>query len=205
MRILKQSVSVYDDEIDGAGILKRIERAGRVCYKSEDKITESSAEQFVSKLIKSGHESVLEHEDITLYVDCDRGISHEIVRHRIGSYSQESTRYCNYEKFNNEIAVIEPLDMNNDEYMIWFDAMQYAERAYFRLVHSGVKPQIARDVLPSGLKTCIAITFNVRQWRHFIKQRIAKDAHPKMRILADDILTLLKSKVPVVFDDLEGL
>lgn len=106
MQIIKPSF-VIEDRVDGEEMLKKIERAGRTCYKSEERITEDSARKFVKKILESGHESVLEHEKVTVRVICDRGVTHEIVRHRIGSYSQESTRYCNYG--TKGIKVIEPL------------------------------------------------------------------------------------------------
>ena len=110
MKIIKPYIEL-EDKIDGQAILKKIERIGRTCYKSESNITDDSAERFIKNIIKNGHESVLEHVSITLRVICDRGVSHEIVRHRIASYSQESTRYCNYSKdnFNNELTFINPI------------------------------------------------------------------------------------------------
>lgn len=110
MRVIRAGYEILD-EIDGDEILRKIEKIGRVCYKSEDKITGQSSERFVQNIIKSGHESVIEHEKISVRIICDRGVSHEIVRHRIASYSQESTRYCNYykDKFGKELTVIKPL------------------------------------------------------------------------------------------------
>jgi thymidylate synthase (FAD) len=158
-------MTIIEDKLDGDLILKNIERYGRTCYKSEDNITDNSAKAFVMMIIKQGHESVLEHEKITVKIVCDRGVSHEIVRHRIGSYSQESTRYCNYsdEKFNNEICCINPSYWNNDEKMmtIWRSAMDEAERKYFELLSLGASPQEARSVLPNSLKTEIVITYNL--------------------------------------------
>lgn len=196
---------VIEDEINGYDILKKIERAGRVCYKSEANITNDSAKKFVQNIIKSGHESVIEHEKITVRIICDRGVSHEIVRHRIASYSQESTRYCNYnaDKFGNELTFIKPYFWNDDEkYEIWEATMFHSEKAYMRLIELGAKPQEARSVLPNSLKTEIVVTMNLREWRHFFKLRAAKAAHPQMRQIAVPLLKEFQNIIPIVFDDL---
>lgn len=212
MRIVKPYF-VIEDAVDGFEILKKIEKAGRTCYKSEDRITEDSAQAFVKKIIASGHHSVLEHEKITVRVICDRGVSHEIVRHRIASYSQESTRYCNYGKngFRNEITVIEPCfwpsppggtGMFEAQRETWLDAMRSAEQAYMMLIEIGASPQEARSVLPNSLKTEIVMTMNLREWRHFFTLRTAPAAHPQMREIARPLLDDFKALVPVVFDDI---
>lgn len=192
--------------IDGAVILSRIEQAGRVCYKSEDKITDGSAAAFVRRIIKSGHEAVLEHCNISLKFVCDRGVSHEIVRHRVASYCQESTRYCNYSKgeFGGEITVIEPLYLTPGTvaYKTWEDACAASENAYFELLEWGCSPQEARAVLPNSLKTEVVMTANLREWRHFFRLRCSPAAHPQMREVATQALALLQSLVPVVFDDI---
>lgn len=192
--------------IDGAVILSRIEQAGRVCYKSEDKITDGSAAAFVRRIIKSGHEAVLEHCNISIKFVCDRGVSHEIVRHRVASYCQESTRYCNYSKgdFGGEITVIEPLYLTPGTvaYKTWEDACAASENAYFELLEWGCSPQEARAVLPNSLKTEVVMTANLREWRHFFRLRCSPAAHPQMREVATQALALLQSLVPVVFDDI---
>ncbi len=197
---------VIEDVIDGYEILKKIERAGRVCYKSEEKITDGSAKNFVYNIIRSGHESVIEHEKITVRIICDRGISHEIVRHRIASYSQESTRYCNYNdnKFGNELTFIKPYFWNGEveKYTIWIETMKYIEKSYMQLIASGATPQEARSVLPNSLKTEIIVTMNLREWRHFFKLRAAEAAHPQMRQIALPLLKAFQDKIPVLFDDL---
>lgn len=194
------------DDFDGHEMLKKVERAGRICYKSEDRISDGSAERFVSNIIKNGHESVLEHEKISVKVICDRGVSHEIVRHRIASYSQESTRYCNYNKnqFGNEITVIKPLYWKRDsrEYQVWKEAMEMSEKAYMDLIELGASPQEARSVLPNSLKTEIVMTMNLREWRHFFDLRTSERAHPQMKEIACLMLDEFRIKVPVVFDDL---
>lgn len=193
---------IIEDEIDGEQILENLERYGRTCYKSEDKITPGSARKFVAMVINSGHESVIEHEKVTVRVICDRGVTHEGVRHRIGSYSQESTRYCNYR--SRGIQVIEPFFFVGDKnkYQIWLNAMRACEKAYNALIEAGATPQEARSVLPNSLKTEIVITYNLREWRHFFKLRCSKRAHPQMREITIPLLREFQQKMPVVFDDI---
>lgn len=193
--------------LDGQAILKHIELCGRVCYKSEDKITGTSAATFVANIIKRGHGAVLEHFSITVKFICDRGVSHELVRHRLASYCQESTRYCNYSKdgFGREITVIKPIFLveGTPGWDIWRDACRCAEDAYFDMLTFGCTPQEARSVLPNSLKTEVVMTANLREWRHFFKLRTAPAAHPQMRELAVPLLHEMQELVPVVFDDLE--
>ena len=188
-------------------ILKSIEVTGRVCYKSEDKITEDSASKFVTMLIKRGHEAMIEHSSFTVKFICDRGVSHEIVRHRIASFAQESTRYVNYSsgKFGNEINVIKPLfyEEGSLQYSLWETSCQYAEEYYMRLIKEGSTPQEARSVLPNSLKTEIVVTMNLREWRHFFKLRTAKVAHPQMREITIPLLNELKKTLPEIFGDIE--
>lgn len=206
MRVIKPWFQILD-EVNGEKMLKRIERIGRVCYKSEEKITDDSARKFVDNILKRGHESVIEHEKISVKIICDRGVSHEIVRHRIASYSQESTRYCNYnnEKFGKELTLIKPFfwEENSNEYQIWLKTMQDIENAYNRLIEIGAEPQQARSILPNSLKTEIVVTMNLREWRHFFKLRTAKNAHPQMREVACALLNEFKGKIPVIFDDID--
>lgn len=205
MKIIEPGFEIVD-LLDGNEMLKRIERAGRVCYKSEAGITNDSAIRFVKNIIRSGHESVIEHEKVTVKIICDRGVSHEIVRHRIASYSQESTRYCNYyaEKFGNELTFIKPYFWNKDfaKYKIWENTMLYIEKAYMELIEAGAKPQEARSVLPNSLKTEIIVTMNLREWRHFFKLRADNAAHPQMRQIALPLLKELQNEIPVIFDNL---
>jgi len=173
-------------------------------------MTEGSAEDFIRRIVKRGHESVLEHVSVTARFVCDRGVSHEIVRHRIGAYSQESTRYCNYsgDKFGHEITVIRPCfwatcGVNN---ATWYAAMQYVEDKYFELIEGGAKPQEARAVLPNSLKTTLVTTYNIREWRHFLRLRCAPGAHPQMIQVAQLAKELLMENYPVFFEDLgEGI
>jgi thymidylate synthase (FAD) len=204
MQIIKPSFKI-EDEINGDAMLRRIEGAGRTCYKSEAKITPDSARGFVRKIIASGHESVLEHEKITVRIICDRGVSHEIVRHRLASYSQESTRYCNYGKPGRSVAFIVPCfwSEDSDQFAMWRNAMMCAEDYYLGLIARGASPQQARSVLPNSLKTEIVMTANLREWRHFFRLRTSKAAHPQMREIAVPMLAEFKRLIPVVFDDIE--
>lgn len=208
MKIVAPSVDILTP-IKSNEILKRIELCGRTCYKSEDKIADESAAEFVRGLIQRGHESVLEHVGLSVKFICDRGVSHEIVRHRLASYSQESTRYCNYsaERFNGEITVIEPCYIMpfTQVWEVWFNAMKQAENSYFRLLDLGCSPQEARSVLPNSLKTELVMTANIREWRHFLRLRTSPAAHPQMRELAKMLLAKLKYEkgVLVLFDDIE--
>lgn len=200
MRIVPPSFEIVD-EIDGEEILRRIERAGRTAYKSEAKITPGSAREFVARIIRLGHESVIEHEKVSVRIVCDRGVSHEIVRHRLASYTQESTRYCDYGKAG-EIQVIEPPKLTEAQRILWRTAMERAEEAYNEMRKAGAPPQIARSVLPNSLKTEIVMTANLREWRHFFKMRASLAAHPQMQELAYPMLREFARKIPVVFDDL---
>ena len=207
MKEIRPSFEIMDD-IDGAKILQKLERCGRVCYKSEDKITEGSAEKFIGMILKSGHESVLEHEKLTVKFICDRGVTHEIVRHRIASYSQESTRYCNYskDKFGNELTFIRPRFWADDseEYAVWKQAMEEIEKTYVKLISLGAKPEEARSILPNSLKTEIVCTMNLREWRHFFRLRTAERAHPQIREISVALLDELKKRIPVIFDDINS-
>ena len=213
MNIIKPSVEIIDmDDYDR--IVKKIEKIGRVCYKSESNISDGTAERFIGNILRRGHESVIEHEAITVRFTCDRGVTHEIVRHRIASYSQESTRYCNYtsDKFGNEITVIDiasgfEYDLSKPEdqkkYEIWKRSMEETEKKYFELLDAGATPQEARSVLPNSLKTEIVITMNLRAWRNFFRLRVDKAAHPQMREVAGIALKEFKEKLPLFFEDIE--
>ena len=192
---------VIEDEIDGEKILKNLERYGRVCYKSEKKITAESMRAFLKSAIKAGHLSLIEHEKVTVRVVCDRGVTHEIVRHRLASYSQESTRYCDY---SGEMVVIRPFFFKDNSmlYEQWSMAMRDAELYYQALRGMGATPQEARSVLPNSLKTEIVITYNLREWRHFFSLRCSKRAHPQMRQIAVPLLREFKRLIPVIFDDI---
>lgn len=207
MNIIQPNVEVITP-LDGDAILKHIETCGRVCYKSEHKIEEGSAKGFVQRVINNKHEAVLEHYNITVRFICDRGVSHEIVRHRLASYCQESTRYCNYskEQFGKQITFIAPSEIGplTPEWDAWATACEEAENMYFTMLTAGATPQQARAVLPNSLKTEVIMTTNLREWRHFFRLRTSKAAHPDMRVVATMLLQIFKSAIPVVFDDIEA-
>ena len=206
MNIIEPSVEILTP-LDADTIMKHLERCGRVCYKSEGRIGDGSAERFLSGIIKSGHESVLEHYSITFKVVCDRAVSHQIVRHRIASYSQESQRYCNYTKdgFGRSVAFVRPgwIEKHAELYGVWQNACQNAEDAYFCLIDSGCTPQQARTVLPNSTKTEIVCTMNVRELRHFLKLRTSPAADPAIRQVANMLLSKTKESLPVLFADIE--
>lgn len=206
MKIVEPSVELINAP-SYLNLLSLIELAGRTCYKSEDKITENSAEKFVRNILKRGHEAVIEHGVITVRFTCDRGVSHEIVRHRLASYCQESTRYCNYSKdqFGTEITVVSPAWTSKGyfPYTLWEKACLEAEENYFALLNVGCSPQEARSVLPNSLKTEVVMTANLREWRHFIKLRTTPAAHPDMRRVARILYELLSLRYPVFFEDIE--
>ena len=207
MKIIEENAYILSPfgDIYGDLVLKHLELCARTCYKSEDKITNESAERMLRSLIKSGHEAAIEHYSITAKVICDRAVQNEIVRHRLASFCVESTRYCNYGsgKFDEEITVIKPcfFDEGSKQYTIWKNAMEDAERAYMDLLALGAKPQEARDVLPLSLKTEVVMTANVREWRHFFELRTSKAAHPQMQRVAKMLLRQFRNAIPVVFDD----
>ena len=195
-------------------MMLRLEKAGRTCYKTEDKMTAGSAGKFIRMIIGNGHHSVLEHEVIQVRFICDRGVTHELVRHRIAAYSQESTRYCNYgtEKFGGELTFIRPFffgyaAVDNegkicDKYAYWSAACSTAEHRYLELLDLGASPQEARSVLPNSLKTEIVATMNIREWRNVFTQRCSAKAHPQMRQLMIPLLLKLRAMLPVLFEDI---
>jgi len=179
-----------------------IERAGRTCYKSEDKITSDSAQKFVKAIIKRGHESVIEHGIASVRFITNRGVTHELVRHRLASYSQESTRYVAYK---NEIEFIRPVWWDKwsiEEQQLWLNTMQTIEKNYQTMLKLGCHQEKARELLPNSLKTEIVITANLREWRHIFKLRCSKAAHPQIRALMLDCLNGFKKEIPVIFDDI---
>jgi len=218
MKLVKPSVEIL---YTNGYALQLMELAGRTCYKSEERITPESAPKFAESIMKRGHESVIEHTSATVRFICDRGVSHEIVRHRLASYSQESTRYCDYEGGHvafvippwcrilpgvpyicTDDASLKTLTEANDAESFWLYSMQLAEINYKKLRELGWRPEQARSVLPNSLKTEIVMTANLREWRHFFKLRTAKAAHPQMREVAIPLLEKMKACIPVIFDDL---
>lgn len=217
MKIINAGFQILTPII-GMEMLKSIEYIARTCYKSEDSITDISAVKMVERLIRSGHEAMLEHQSISVKFIIDRGVSHELVRHRMASYAQESTRYCNYskDKFGNELTFIKPCfwdfgeqfsDNIEDNYALseWEEAMADAEKHYFKLIENGATPEQARTVLPNSIKTEVVMTANIREWRHFFKLRVLGTTgkpHPQMWEVAAPLLAEFKALIPVVFDDL---
>lgn len=208
MRIIKPYTE-FIGNIDPIDDMIKIEQIGRVCYKSENKIGEQSYEYFIKKLIKNGHEAMLEHGSISVKFVCDRGVSHELVRHRFASFAQESTRYCNYagDKFGKDLTFIKPcfFQDTSEKYGSWAAVMQYAELYYIDLIEQGASPQEARSVLPNSIKTEVIMTANFREWRHFFKLRAIGTTgkpHPQMKELTVPLLRRFCDLYPPIFDDL---
>lgn len=208
MKIIQKSSFEILTDISPNAIeeLQRIEAAGRVCYKTENKMDSKgvSARHLVSNFIAWHHESPLEHSNLSVKFITDRGVTHELVRHRMASYSQESTRYCNYSKnkFDHEITVIKPHDISGENYGPWKQAMQFAEASYFQLLDASVSPETARSVLPTCLKTEIVVSANYREWRHILDLRTSNQAQPDIRYLMLELLDELHNRIPVIFDDI---
>ena len=207
MKIIEPSYEILTP-IDGAEILKIIEKDARICYKSEEKIGEGTAERMVSMIIKKEHEAMIEMFDLKVKFIHNRGFSHEMVRHRLCSFAQESTRYCNYSsgKFGDEITVIKPYWLNYEQKRdarLWASAIVQSELVYNDLIELGYKPQDARGVLPNDLKTEIVVKTNLREWRTIFKLRCAPAAHPDMRRVMIPLLMELKDRIPIIFDDLD--
>lgn len=208
---------------EGVNELRHIEQVGRICYKSEDRISNDgeSAKKFVAMLIKNGHEAMIEHSTLSIKFIVDRGVTHEIVRHRIASFAQESTRYCNYsnDKFGSECTFIDitpsmmldnkvnklSAEQMDEIYNEWIDAVNDAEKHYLKMLELGATPQIARSVLPNSVKTELVMTANYREWRNFFKLRTPSSAHPSMREITVPLLKELKEKLPIIFDDIESV
>ena len=202
MKIVQPSFEILDHN----NLLRNIELGGRVCYKSEEAMSEGSDERLIEKLKSLRHESVFEHGVITVKFLTDRGVTHEMVRHRLAAFSQESTRYCNYGKgrFGQEITVVEPFFFvgNSLQYGIWEDSCANSESTYLRLLKAGASAQEARSVLPNSLKTEIQVTANVREWRHILRLRTSREAHPQIRQIMVPLLDCFRQSWPVLFDDL---
>lgn len=186
--------------------LRFIEKIGRSCYGSEDKIKEDSYEKFVEHLVEMGHESVIEHSCITVQFTVDRGISHELVRHRLCSFTQESTRYCDYSKsskYPDGVEFIKPcfFDEGSNQFRVWWLGCQEAEFYYLELIKNGCKAQEARAVLPTSVATKITMTTNLREWRHILKLRTSMASHPQMREVMIPLGRELASMVPIIFDE----
>lgn len=209
MKIIEPSYKIETPDEWFSFATKILESACRTCYKSEDKIGPGSDIAILKKIMHTDppHESVIEHFSVTVRFICDRGVSHELVRHRLASYSQESTRYCNYskDKFGGEITVIKPLfyEEGTPRYNVWKETCEAAERGYFQNLANGDRPQEARAMLPHSLKTEIVMTANLREWKTVFTQRTAPMAHPQIRQLMNPLLEEFKRRIPVIYDDIK--
>jgi len=211
MKVIKAGYEILTP-INRVEFLKAIEVAGRVCYKSEDKITDESSSKFVKSLIKNGHMAMIEcGPDISVKFICDRGVSHEIVRHRLFSFAQESTRFCNYSKgkYGSEITVIEPCfwEKNSSQYLLWETHMRFCEQHYLMLIDEGCPAQEARSVLPNSLKTEIVVKGNLREWIHFFNLRAIGTTgkpHPQMVEIALPLLREMQQLLPEIFENVGG-
>lgn len=190
-------------ERDGIRLLREVEYYGRISHDATEKQTDDSWERFLQTwVVEHGDWSITEHEKVTVIAIMDRGISHEWVRHRIGSYTQESTRFVNYSKPGRQAKFIKPTFKTELAEQIWTDAMGMAESAYKRLIAEGEPPQVARSVFPTGLKTSIATTFNLRNWRHFLIMRTCREAHPQIKELCVPLLRAFQERIPLLYADI---
>ena len=195
MRIVKPSVSI-ESNISYNEALRIVENATRVCYKSEDKVKEGSAEKLIKGVIKAKHFGCIEHVSLTVKFICDRACSHQLVRHRLMSFNQKSQRYCK----EDNLEVIKPEGLKNTS--IWLESCRQAENAYAELIRRGEKPEVARGVLPNSTATEIYATANLREWRHFFELRCDRTAQKDIRMLALELLCQMFEKYPVFFEDL---
>ena len=207
MKIIDPSYTILRpcalDAVARKDALHAVADAARTCYKS----TGTDDATLVMQLVRSGHEAMLEHYGLTVRFVVDRGVSHEIVRHRLASYAQESTRYCNYgkNKFNGQISVICPFTPGSKAYEDWQWACCIAESAYISMTRNGTPPELARSVLPHALATELVMTANLREWRHFLALRAVGTTgkpHPQIRQVALPLLHELAEWLPEVFGDL---
>jgi len=196
MKIIEPKAELFDF-VDTEATMKKLEACGRVSHQSEAR--ENSADNFVRMLIKRGHESVLEHVSLTFRIICDRGVSHELVRHRFASPTQESTRYVKYD----ELEVIAPRWQEQTFlYRKWYSHMRKVEDTYKDMIEHGARPEDARSVLSNCVKSELYMTCNLREWRWILKLRTSKAAHPQMRELMNQVLAVFKEKLPVIVEDI---
>lgn len=217
MKIIQPEV--YISQYDGVAIMKNIEKACRTCYRSEGNITDDSYKTLLKNCINRGHESVLEHEKITVKLICDIGVYKDLTRHRIASFSIESTRYCNYgkDKFDNEIRFIQPI-YYNDAWQIanydgqamteeeqkcyyWYNCMLNIEETYLDMAKLGCTPDEMRMILPHSTAAEVVMTANIREWKHILELRCSKAAHPAVQQVMIPILLNFKENMPVIFED----
>lgn len=204
MKIIKPLIEVED--YDGIRIMKNIERACRTCYRSEGMITDDSYKRLLTNCLNRGHESVLEHEKITVRMTCDIGVYKDLTRHRFGSFSIESTRYCNYgkDKFDNEIKFIDPCNMDEKElFNEWYSACTEIEQRYLKMAELGATPDQMRMILPHSTAAQVTMTCNIREWRHILDLRTKKMTHPAIRQILIPLLLKFKKDMPELFNDIE--
>ena len=204
MKIIDPIIEV--ENYNGTKIMKNIERACRTCYRSEGNITEESYKKLLSNCINRGHESVLEHEKITIRMTCDIGVYKDLTRHRFGSFSIESTRYCNYgkDKFDNELKFIKPCNIEPGQiYAFWMNEMQNIEHTYQEMSRRGCTPDQMRLILPHSTAAEVTMTANIREWRHILDLRTKKMAHPSVRQILIPLLLKFKKDMPELFGDIE--
>ena len=203
MQIVDPYIQV--EKVDGTQIMKNIERACRTCYRSEGKITEESYKTLLKNCITRGHESVLEHEKITIRMYCDLGVYKDLTRHRIASFSIESTRYCNYgkDKFGNELKFIKPCNMEegSELYKLWEDACENIEKDYIEMSKLGALPDQLRMILPHSIAAEVTMTANIREWKHILSLRASSHTHPSIRQLMIPLLLHFKQIMPEIFED----
>lgn len=205
LNIVEPEIEV--ENYDSVKIMRNIERACRTCYRSEDLISEDSYKKLLKNCINRGHESILEHEKITVRMICDIGVYKDLTRHRFGSFSIESTRYCNYgkDKFNNSVKFIEPcnIDKGTTEYAHWLNTMQIINNTYQELVRLKCTPDQMRMILPHSTAAEVTMTANIREWRHILDLRTKKMTHPAIRQLLIPLLLHFKRDMPELFDSIE--
>lgn len=205
MKIIDPIIEV--ENYSGTKIMKNIERACRTCYRSEGNITEESYKKLLSNCINRGHESVLEHEKITIRMTCDIGVYKDLTRHRFGSFSIESTRYCNYgkDKFDNELKFIKPcnIDGSSELYSNWIGAMDFIEKEYIAMSNNGATPDQLRMILPHSTAAQVTMTANIREWKHILDLRTKNMTHPSIRQLLIPLLLKFKKDMPEIFNSIE--
>ena len=204
MRLVEPWIKV--ENFDGVKIMKRIERACRTCYRSEDKISDESYKNLLTNCLNRGHESVLEHEKITVRIYSDIGTYKDLTRHRFASFSVESTRYCSYnkDKYGNEIAVVNPVYIEDKEvFETWKKAIEDMEKAYMKMKKLGASTDMCREILPHSTAAEYTMTANIREWKHILELRTTNHVHPAIRQVLIPLLLLFKEQMPEIFGDIE--
>jgi len=205
MKLIEPKIEI--ENVDYKKIMKNLERACRTCYRSEEKISEESYKTLLKNCITRGHESILEHEKITVRLTCDIGVYKDLTRHRHASFSIESTRYCNYgkDKFDNEIKFIKPVNLNEgtEAYNEWYKICNFIEEAYIKMSKIGATPDQMRMILPHSTAAEVTMTANIREWKHILSLRCTKHTHPAVEQVMIPILLHFKKNMPEIFDAVE--